>query len=1274
MSEDISGDKIGKKSNEDLASSGKKLGSQAVRTISKPITMTQRGVSKSFSSIKKFPSTSAILAAPSGLVESVLKDTLISHSQSPTTNEDDDIEKSKYIMRSIAGLLGTASVYADMENAQVINNLTEQVNNDLSQKTEKQIPDTTNSFKPTVERRPTLFEISVEPNTPKETTIGDSDNEDEANSQKALEDRIINEEASKCIIFKKLKEHLKLAEDDIMIYSSTAWLLKDVLVQGYCFITLQHFLFFAYLPRQNGQIKMTGNMNLKSTLKGSSRYWCVLKDNLLSLYSSVSEVYFPVITIDLKNVTKIEIKKEKDAQKFTSIFKVFTKEKKYTFIADSPQAAKAWCNALKIQQFTAQNDENNYLSLKIPLRNILELDDEEIINQSVTLILRALEGQYSYAVDEYIFMFLDSSSSIVKKKLQAQLSELDKNGIDIVYNEAKLSKVKGDTSENLNTQEKFEEIPSRNDLFINSNPTIPLGNEPISPARFPSPEKKDDLLQRPISKINRLRSKSGHWIRRPHSVSFIRNRGRDDTEVEENIVIENISNIPTIELSNEEEQANETDKNTVSKRESLQDWTMKPFRNLSDMWKARPLHYDNEYIKFSDEDINNFTFVKNREVITANNRFRAHFSVTDNAVLISTYYAYLNRNIPVYGKLYIGNDCLCFRSLLPGSHTTMILPISSIDICYTEKSVRFGYFALIVVIRGHEELFFEFYTETARNDAESILLRRIEDTNKSIPTVDAENVEIKPDSVVSTENFIENNPNSAKLKFFEDKISANGFEVPLLIDQNPNITVKIKAKKQYRIGLLTIGSRGDVQPYIALGKGLIKEGHEVTIITHSEFREFVELHGIKFKEIAGNPAELMALMVEHESMNIGMLREASKRFGGWIKELLDTAWIACKDENFDILVESPSCIPGIHIAEALQIAYFRAFTMPWTRTRAYPHAFIVPDQKRGGNYNYLTYVLFENIYWKGTSGAINKWRIDKLGLEKTNLELLQQNKVPFLYNVSPTIFPPSVDFSEWVKVTGYWFLDEKSNYSPPKELTEFISKARKLNKELVYIGFGSIVVSNASEMTLGLIEAVQNADVYCILNKGWSERLGDKSANKIEVELPECIFNGGTIPHDWLFPQIDAAMHHGGSGTTGATLRAGLPTVIKPFFGDQFFYANRVEEIGVGIALKKYNVKDLSKALVNITTNLKFKEKADLIKRRIAKEDGVRTAINCIYGELEYARSLMLAKNSRKSNLVKSTINELVSVGNSGLNAVSGTISHLVPKYESDDKDSWIVL
>jgi sterol 3beta-glucosyltransferase len=242
------------------------------------------------------------------------------------------------------------------------------------------------------------------------------------------------------------------------------------------------------------------------------------------------------------------------------------------------------------------------------------------------------------------------------------------------------------------------------------------------------------------------------------------------------------------------------------------------------------------------------------------------------------------------------------------------------------------------------------------------------------------------------------------------------------------------------------------------------------------------------------------------------------------------------------------------------------------------------------------------------------------------LGAMHQSSVPFLYNISPVVFPPSVDFAEWVKVTGYWFLDESSGYKPPSPLVEFIKKAREDDKKIVYIGFGSIVVENPKELTESIVDAVLSSDVRCILNKGWSDRLGAKDSKTVEIELPEEIFNSGNVPHDWLFTQIDAAVHHGGSGTTGASLRFGLPTIIKPFFGDQKFYAGRVEDLGCGLSLKSLESKALCKALKEVTTNKRMIEKAKLVGEQIRAENGVQNAINSIYVLMEYARKLSVSK------------------------------------------------
>lgn len=620
---------------------------------------------------------------------------------------------------------------------------------------------------------------------------------------------------------------------------------------------------------------------------------------------------------------------------------------------------------------------------------------------------------------------------------------------------------------------------------------------------------------------------------------------------------------------------------------------------VSGMWKGGKQHYDetpgfptvDEIYDDGDDDQ------------APGERFRDHFALPETEKLQAAYFGFLHRVLPLYGKIYLSDRSFCFRSLLPGTRTKLILPLKDIENVDKEKGFRFGYSGLVVVIKGHEELFFEFSHPNTRDDCAVTLLRNLETMRylkeSGLLTMEesesAENASAEHKALQQARKEIQSD-HELKMPQVVEEVK----DVPPILFDDPRASIlNFKPTEPLRITCLTIGTRGDVQPYIALCKGLIAEGHKPKIATHLEFKDWIESHGIAFAEVDGDPAELMRICVENGMFTYSFLREASSKFRGWIDELLTSGWLACQDS--DVLIESPSAMGGIHIAEALGIPYFRAFSMPWTRTRAYPHAFAVPEHKMGGAYNYITYVMFDNVFWKAISGQVNRWRKRELGLRATSLEKMQPNKVPFLYNFSPSVVVPPLDFSDWIRVTGYWFLDEGKEFTPPKELSDFIKKARDDGKKLVYVGFGSIIVEDSAALTNTIIKSVQKADVRCILSKGWSERLDKKGENDVEIPLPSDIIQIKSAPHDWLFSQIDAAVHHGGAGTTGASLRAGLPTIIKPFFGDQYFFGSRVEDLGVGIFLRKLNVSVFSRALWEAAHSERMITKARVLGEQIRK-------------------------------------------------------------------------
>jgi sterol 3beta-glucosyltransferase len=623
---------------------------------------------------------------------------------------------------------------------------------------------------------------------------------------------------------------------------------------------------------------------------------------------------------------------------------------------------------------------------------------------------------------------------------------------------------------------------------------------------------------------------------------------------------------------------------------------------VSGMWKGGKKHYDEPQALAPGDQM--YDDGDDEQATNSGDRFRDHFALPETEKLQAAYFGFLHRVLPLYGKIYISDRSFCFRSLLPGTRTKLILPLKDVENVDKEKGFRFGYSGLVVVIKGHEELFFEFGASDTRDDCAVTLLQNLE-TMRYLKESGLLTMEEKESAEnASAEHKALQQARHGGTSDQELKIPKTAEEVrneapPILFDDPRASILNFKPTESLRITCLTIGSRGDVQPYIALCKGLIAEGHKPRIATHVEFKDWVESHGIAFAPVAGDPAELMRICVENGMFTYSFLKEASTKFRSWIDELLTSGWQACQDS--DILIESPSAMGGIHIAEALGIPYFRAFSMPWTRTRAYPHAFAVPEHKMGGAYNYITYIMFDNVFWKAIAGQVNRWRKKDLGLQATNLEKMQPNKVPFLYNFSPSVVIPPLDYSDWIRVTGYWFLDEGTNWTPPKELSDFIKRAREDGKKLVYVGFGSIVVQDSAALTNTIIKSVLKADVRCILSKGWSDRLDRKGANEIEAPLPPEILQIKSAPHDWLFRQIDAAAHHGGAGTTGASLRAGLPTIIKPFFGDQYFFGSRVEDLGVGIHLRKLNVSVFSRALWEASHSQRMIVKAKVLGEQIRK-------------------------------------------------------------------------
>ncbi|KAF9262252.1 glycosyltransferase family 1 protein [Marasmius fiardii PR-910] len=427
------------------------------------------------------------------------------------------------------------------------------------------------------------------------------------------------------------------------------------------------------------------------------------------------------------------------------------------------------------------------------------------------------------------------------------------------------------------------------------------------------------------------------------------------------------------------------------------------------------------------------------------------------------------------------------------------------------------------------------------------------------------------------------------------------------------------------IVIMIVGSRGDVQPYVALGKKLREEGHRVRIATHLTFGSFVEDHGLEFFDVGGDPKDLMSYMVKNpglmpgmESLTNGDISRKRKMLAEMINGCWQSCYLPCPSTGrafaADAIISNPPAFSHVHCAEALGIPLQLTFTMPWTPTIEFHHPLvnIQESNAKRGMTNYLSYALADILTWQGMGDIVNKFRTRQLNLKPLAIQsgpsYVDNLKVPWTYCMSPALVPKPRDWKNHVDVVGFYFLDLATSYTPPDDLVAFLAAG----EPPVYIGFGSVVVDDPASMTQTVFEATKKAGVRALVSAGWGG-LG-------EVTVPPHIFILGNIPHDWLFDEgrVAAVVHHGGAGTTSAGLAKGRPTVVVPFFGDQPFWGNMIHRAGAGpapIPHKDLNADNLCDA-IRYAISPGAKEAAARMAAQIRNEDGVNRGVESFYKHL----------------------------------------------------------
>ena len=395
-----------------------------------------------------------------------------------------------------------------------------------------------------------------------------------------------------------------------------------------------------------------------------------------------------------------------------------------------------------------------------------------------------------------------------------------------------------------------------------------------------------------------------------------------------------------------------------------------------------------------------------------------------------------------------------------------------------------------------------------------------------------------------------------------------------------------------RIVVAAIGSRGDVQPYINLCQGLQEAGHDAVLATNPTLCSLAVAHGVKCVpvgpavDMGAVGAQLMAQ--SFNNMWIGMIRVM--QFGArLIEESFPDMLKVCQGANLVIASDIGS---GIAEAEKLNI--------PWISVTLQPSR--IPTTNTTPSF--LGRVIW-SVMGKLFVAPTNHFR-KRVGAPPVKDFTSMMSSRQILLPVSQHVASPNPRWPQHVNQTGYWFARQQKESEPPHDLLDFLEGGDK--PTAVSLGVMSMSGKRARQGAQIILGALERTNTRAIV-QGWDEALQG-------LEIPKTIYHAGAMPHSWLFDQVSMVIHHGGFGTTAATLRAGVPGIVVPHVIDQFYWGQQVNQLGVSpksISRGKLNVENLSEAIMQVRNDGQMQKKASELGNKIrSEEDGVTAAVRAI--------------------------------------------------------------
>lgn len=419
-----------------------------------------------------------------------------------------------------------------------------------------------------------------------------------------------------------------------------------------------------------------------------------------------------------------------------------------------------------------------------------------------------------------------------------------------------------------------------------------------------------------------------------------------------------------------------------------------------------------------------------------------------------------------------------------------------------------------------------------------------------------------------------------------------------------------------RINLLIAGTRGDVQPALALGVGLKKAGFEAQLAAFEEFRSLAGAYGLDFVPLGANVQEALHRSVGKKMFSGTAFFDLLNLFKNTYSMLVAECWQA--SQGCDLLISNTATAMAVDAAaEKLQIPHIETSVFPGWPTRAFP-TFFGPwppslGSQSGGIAEHLKGAInrfsYKPVNWAVSLlllPIVERCRNDILGLPRKKTERPARKPTPILAGFSKYALPRPPDWEENIHVTGYWYL-ETQGFEPPSTLQAFLNAGAPP----IYIGFGSMPSRDPEQVTDTVIQALALAGQRGILLTSQ----GILGRGMMQRSSTHPVYFVDSIPHDWLLPRTAAVVHHGGAGTTAAGIRAGVPSILIPVGADQRLWAYRVETLGIGphpIPRSRLTAERLANAIRQTVTDEAMRQRAAVLGEKIRAEDGVGEAVRII--------------------------------------------------------------